>query len=94
METIATARVTRAGLAILAYRADHGAYPADLAAVAVPDAQDPFGGGALRYEPRENGFLLYSIGPNLKDEGGQPKPKRESEPDDIAWDYTEPAGSE
>jgi hypothetical protein len=90
MEMVALAKVTRAGLAAMKYRTEHGAYPADLSVLEMADAQDPFGGGPLRYEPRENGFILYSIGPNLKDENGQPRPKRKSEPDDIAWDYVEP----
>jgi hypothetical protein len=44
----------------------------------VPD--DPCGGAAgrpLRYSATENGaeFTLYSIGPDLKDDGGTPMPK-------------------
>jgi hypothetical protein len=90
LEMIALGRITRAGLAAIEHRTEHGGYPTDLGVLDVPDAQDPFGGGPLRYELRENGFLIYSIGPNLKDENGQPKPKRKEEPDDIAWDYVEP----
>ena len=41
-------------------------------------SNDPYGGGAnipLHYQTREKGsnFLLYSLGPDLKDDGGQPQ---------------------
>jgi hypothetical protein len=61
--------------ALAAYKADHGAYPPKLADLApkylpkVPD--DIFSGKALIYRPSENGYLLYSVGANGKDEGGR-----------------------
>ena len=33
--------------------------------------QDRFSGKALIYRPAVKGYLLYSVGPNGKDEGGQ-----------------------
>ena len=79
--------------ALAAYRADHGAYPADLAAP-VPEylpaiPRDPFSDGPLRYKRDAAGYLLYSVGPNGKDDGGrawydQPYSKENRDCDDIA----------
>jgi hypothetical protein len=33
--------------------------------------QDPFDGQPLRYRPQGHGYMLYSIGPDLKDDGGK-----------------------
>ena len=63
--------------ALRAYKAEHGAYPATLAALvpayltASPD--DPFASsGPLRYQRLGKKYLLYSIGPDGKDDGGKP----------------------
>jgi len=72
---LACQEMTQAVFALAAYRADHGAYPADLGALvpeylpAVPE--DLFSGGPLRYKREESGFLLYSAGHNGRDDGGR-----------------------
>ncbi len=78
-------------VAILRFRAAHGRYPDGLPALvpaylkAVPT--DPFGlGKPLKYKPLDGGkrFLLYSLGPNLKDDGGtHSRPAGASAPGDI-----------
>src|SRR5262245_54385137 len=61
--------------ALVAYQRDHGAYPRSLDALApkylpkVPD--DLFTGKPLEYRPNAKGYLLYSLGPNGKDDEGQ-----------------------
>jgi hypothetical protein len=75
------------GLALTAYDAVHGTYPKELKEL-VPDyiAQvppDPFTEQALHYERRADGFLLYSVGPNGKDDGGAVAGEKETS-DDIA----------
>lgn len=61
--------------ALAAYQRDHGRYPKELAALApkyldkVPI--DIFSGKPLIYRPSENGYLLYSVGVNGRDEEGQ-----------------------
>ncbi|MHB9025875.1 MAG: hypothetical protein ACYC7E_17180 [Armatimonadota bacterium] len=62
-------------LALQAYKAEHGAYPASLNALApaylkkLPD--DPFAkSGPPRYKTKGAKYLLYSIGPDGKDDGG------------------------
>ena len=64
-------------LALRAYQLDHTQYPASLAALvpgylaAVPD--DPFAlSGPLKYKLKGHGYVLYSIGPDGKDNGGTP----------------------
>ena len=63
-------------LAIRAYRLENGTAPNTLADLvprylaAVPG--DPFGTGPLVYRPGSGGGLLYSIGPDGQDNGGQP----------------------
>jgi hypothetical protein len=57
------------------YQREHGHYPKELAAL-VPKyleriPQDLFSGQALIYRPKENGYLLYSVGVNGKDEDGR-----------------------
>ena len=55
-----------------AYHADHGDYPEQLTALApaylktIP--QDLFSGQPLHYQRGENAYLLYSVGPNMKDD--------------------------
>ena len=79
MKFRASTAVVRAGLAILYYRETHGKYPQDLAEAGFP--KDPFGGSSknadpftgvpLIYKLTEKGFRIYSVGPDLKDSGGQ-----------------------
>lgn len=61
--------------ALACYRAEHGRWPVELADLA-PDIlqavpQDVFSGGPLVYRPREDGYLLYGVGKNLRDDGGE-----------------------
>jgi len=66
-----------AAFALRAYQLDHGAYPATLSVLvpgylkAVP--ADPFAlSGPFRYRRIGTKYLLYSIGPDGKDNGGKP----------------------
>ena len=63
-------------LALQAYHQNHHAYPASLSQLvpqylpAVPT--DPFAlSGSVRYKPLGSRYLLYSVGPDGKDDGGQ-----------------------
>lgn len=57
-------------LALKTYRALHGAYPASLSGLQAP--ADPFSGKAFVYRREGAGFRLYSLGPDLKDNKGDP----------------------
>ncbi len=68
-------------LALRAYKLENGAYPPSLKALvpaylsAVP--ADPFGGGEpLRYKRSGVTYVLWSIGPDGRDDGGKPIPPR------------------
>jgi hypothetical protein len=67
--------MTLLAFALAGYRADHmGKYPPTLAELApayidvLP--KDPFTDGDLHYKSDGEGYLLYSVGPNGKDDGG------------------------
>ncbi len=60
-------------LAVVAFRGEHGHYPATLAEVEGAGWKlpaDPFGQGEYRYQLRGSGFIVYSVGRNGKDDGG------------------------
>ncbi len=61
-------------LALAGYHAEHGAYPKKLAELA-PEyfselPKDPFSDGDFIYRLERDGYILYSVGPNGKDDGG------------------------
>lgn len=64
-------------LALHTYYAEHGSYPAALTAL-IPDylsaiPADPFAlKDPLRYKKTNKSYVLYSIGPDGKDDGGTP----------------------
>lgn len=76
--TQAQLRLLRTELALREFRARHRALPATLQELvpaqlsAVP--VDPFSEQPLQYRRQGTGCLLYSVGPDLKDNGGQPIP--------------------
>jgi hypothetical protein len=79
-------RNLRIAFALASYFGEFGRYPAKLEDIRskhlhfVPN--DLFSSNALVYHLTENGYLLYSVGPNMRDEGGR---TRNDEPrgDDI-----------
>ncbi len=79
--------LARTVLALKAYKNDHGDYPESLEALRQALAWDvpldPCSGRDLRYARRDEGFLLYSLGPNLKDDGGVAAPDGQEQ--DILW---------
>ena len=102
-EAVAEIAGDKVFLALLAYHRRFNSYPTDLAQLgmkvgwAIPT--DPFTGKPFVYKRKGKGFLLYSIGPNLKDDGGlseeQAERKRRSVPPplpprtddyDIVWE--------
>jgi hypothetical protein len=66
----------RLALALAAYRSQHGRYPptlADLPAEPPVNTDDIFSGKPLIYRPSQDGYMLYSVGPNGRDDGGRHK---------------------
>jgi hypothetical protein len=63
-------------LALQAWHAEHGRYPDTLVAL-VPGLletlpRDPFSSGPLKYRLEGDKYVLYSVGPDGKDDGGRP----------------------
>ncbi|TWT38562.1 hypothetical protein [Blastopirellula retiformator] len=73
-EKNAQLQLLRVAVAIQRYQVEHGNYPADLAALAdkINPALliDPHTGKPMQYQRRPPGFLLYAIGPDGTDDGG------------------------
>jgi hypothetical protein len=84
---IAQARVTRAGLAAIRFKREHGTFPSDLRALNVANADDPFTGKPLIYRTTDHGFTIYSVGVNLVDDGGTKG--KDSKSGDKVWRYEE-----
>ncbi len=88
---ISILRAAQAALAVQRYRLKNGKLPDSLSNLvpefleAVP--LDPFDGKELRYKKLDSGFVIYSVGEDLIDDGGQEKPKdkRQKVPH---WDIT------
>jgi len=95
IETRAVARLrsARVALAIQRYRLAAGALPGKLADLVpayletVP--KDPFDGNDLRYRKLQPGFVVYSIGEDLSDDGGREKQTRKTRGEKPPnWDVT------
>lgn len=73
-------RCARTALAIERYRLAHGGLPETLDPL-VPELMDavpldPYAGEPLRYKREGMAYVIYSIGPDRRDDGG-PKPRHE-----------------
>lgn len=93
MRATAHLRAADAGLAVERYRLAAHKLPDKLADLvpayleSVPT--DPFDGNDLRYKKLDPGFVVYSIGEDLSDDGGKEKPSkttRGGKP--VKWDVT------
>src|SRR5581483_2669687 len=74
-ECLAWLRLGLTALALEQFRLTHdNRYPANLAeltpGIFAAATADPFDGQPLRYRTKGSGYLLYSIGPDLKDDSG------------------------
>jgi len=84
--------VSRLAFALAAHHAEQGRYPDRLDELVpghldeIPD--DPFAEESYRFRPGDGGYLLYSVGPNGKDEQGANYwvDYGDAEPDDIPGD--------
>ncbi len=87
-EMTAELLITRAGLTLLQHKQSRDAFPDTLEALKLSDTIDPFSAEPLRYKAQGQDFVLYSIGPDEKDNGGSPKQKKQKDDWDIVWSYT------
>lgn len=83
--------VTRVGLGLIAFKNRFGVYPQSLAELqpklgwVLP--KDPFDGKDLKYKKTANGFVVYSIGSNMLDEGGKEPDLKSNDQynGDVVW---------
>jgi hypothetical protein len=87
-EMLAELCITQTGMALLQQKQSRDAFPDTLEALKLQNINDPFSDQPLHYKPQEQGFILYSIGPDQKDNDGSPKQKKQSDDWDIVWSYT------
>ncbi len=79
---------TRLAFALRLYRLDHGDYPSSLNTLAPEYLKhvplDPFSHQPFIYKREGKGFVVYSVGPNFRNDGGTVNEKK---PDngDIVW---------
>ncbi len=77
------------GVALELYRLSHGYYPdalSDLAPDFLPEIPlDPFDGKPLRYVKSDDRVLVYSIGEDLRDDGGSAEPDTYGDLPDIVF---------
>jgi hypothetical protein len=73
--TTAKVRAGAIALAAIAYEGERGRLPdslAELQAAGWEMPADPFGGGDFQYRRKGDGFVIWSIGPDMDDDGGSP----------------------
>ena len=93
LRTIARLRAADAAIAVLRYRLATGKLPdklADLVPAYLENIpKDPFDGNKLRYKKLDPGFIVYSIGEDLSDDGGKEKPSKTAKGGKpVNWDVT------
>ncbi|UCH35897.1 MAG: hypothetical protein JSV65_05960 [Armatimonadota bacterium] len=84
---VAQLRLAEVALLLKAHKGESGRYPESLAELDEFAGRelpaDPFSGKPFVYRREGDGFLLYSWGANLEDDGGVPAERRVLEEDDI-----------
>lgn len=79
----AKCRLARIALAAHLWKQSRGVYPDSLSELPIGSLEDPFTGKPFIYRPEGNGFVVYSIGANGKDDGG--KAGKHDAEGDIVW---------
>ena len=91
LRTIAYLRTARTALAVMRYRLAAGRLPdalTDLVPIYLDTVPvDPYDGKDLRYEKLGVGFVVYSIGQDMRDDGGTENPPRRTK-ESPTWDVT------
>ncbi len=91
-EIFARIRSATTALALERFRLANGALPKELSELVprflshVPG--DPFDGRPLRYKLLPKGYVVYSVGPDGRDDGGKELPAKNSGPGGLPYDIT------
>ncbi len=100
-EMTAELRIAQAGLTLLQYKQNQGAFPDSLEALKLQNINDPFSDKTLFYKTEGEGFVLYSVGPDQVNNGGSgrrlrskfsnvfssPRQKKQEKDWDIVWQF-------
>ncbi len=100
-EMTAQLRITQAGLALLQHKQTNNTFPISLEALKLQNINDPFSDGLLLYKTEGQDFVLYSVGPDQKDNNGSgrrlrskssnvfssPRQKKQEKDWDIVWHF-------
>lgn len=70
MRNRAGLRATAVAMHVEAYRMEHGRWPAALSDLGIDIPDDPFTGKPLLYRQSPDGVVVYSVGDDLSDDGG------------------------
>ena len=99
-EMVARLNMTRAGLGVFEYRREHGVFPQSLDELKLEKLSDPYVEQPLHYRAEKDGFLIYSVGEDMHDNGGIPRerrrsddPRREVSEYDLLWRFSDTEGS-
>lgn len=87
-------QVTRAGLALLEYQERHNRFPEALDDLKLEGLIDPFTLKPLCYRTDGEGFSVYGVGEDLKDNGGLPPQPRQRTDYDVVWRWPGPKNEE
>ncbi|MBN2134029.1 MAG: hypothetical protein JW741_31285 [Sedimentisphaerales bacterium] len=91
LRAAADMRITRAGLALLRYRETNGTLPDALDALGLEGLADPFvEQSQLLYKKTADGFVVYSVGTDQKDNDGTPRPPKGDAEFDFLWRFPSP----
>ncbi len=86
--TIAAVNQAIIAIDIELYRRQHGGFPKALEDLRVADPairlEGPFSGEPMRYPMTSGGYRMWSIGQDLRDDGGKPGKQRDD--GDIVWE--------
>jgi hypothetical protein len=90
---LAHLRVTQTGLAVERYRLAEGRLPGFLKDLVPTYMQavplDPYDGRSLKYRKLKTGYVVYSIGYDMTDEGGAERGRgRDAQGRALPWDIT------
>lgn len=99
-EMVARLNMTRAGLGVLEYRREHGAFPKSLDDLKLDKLTDAFVEQPLHYRVEKDGFLIYSVGEDMHDNDGAVRqrkrsddPRRKIPEYDLLWRFSDTQGS-
>jgi hypothetical protein len=87
-------QVTRAGVALLEYQERHDRFPETLDDLNLEGLIDPFTLKPLCYRIDGEGFSVYGVGEDLKDNGGLPPQPRQRTDYDVVWRWPGPKNEE